>query len=570
MVRPSKQLHPWREPATPRPAATVLLLRDGPTGLEVLMTRRSMHASFAPGAYVFPGGTLDPADRVVAASPLAVARDDQDPEQRAYAWAALREAFEELGILLADTGARASAGASPHWPSGRDVEAMQRTPESDLAEQLAARGWSARLDRLHWWSHWITDRDLPKRFDARFFVAAMPEGQVPIADEGEQFEPVWVHPADGLERHARGEFNIIFPTIRTLRQLTAFGGVAQVLERAREQDATGRRFFSCPRQGRMNGEIERFSEHEMPYGELQLVAPDGREAPELDWQHLRPVRLLRHVQRLTAPNPGLMTGPGTNTWIVGEPGAYAVIDPGPDLPEHVARIAQAVGEDLRWILCTHSHPDHSPAAARLHALTGAPVAGMASGPHAREHSSFVPQRALADGEAIVVGDSTLRAIHTPGHAANHLCFLLEEDGLLFSGDHIMNGSTVVIDPPDGDMHAYLASLRRLAALEFDYVLPAHGWVLAPAKAEIERLIAHRLAREAKVRRALHASGPAGGTLESLVPLAYDDVPERLHPVARRSLLAHLGKLVADGEATEAPAGCWRLAAGATTAGGGAG
>ena len=176
-----------------------------------------------------------------------------------------------------------------------------------------------------------------------------------------------------------------------------------------------------------------------------------------------------------------------------------------------------------------------------------PILGLSSAPTARAHSEFVPDRELADGERLQVGDSTLRVVHTPGHAANHLCLVLEEDRLLFSGDHVLNGSTTVVDPPDGNMVAYLDSLRRLAAEPVDFILPAHGYVLGPAVPAMERLIAHRLKREVKVAAVLQRA--ASGTLDTLVPLAYDEVSPALHPVARRSLLAHLEKLEADGRAT---------------------
>jgi glyoxylase-like metal-dependent hydrolase (beta-lactamase superfamily II) len=244
----------------------------------------------------------------------------------------------------------------------------------------------------------------------------------------------------------------------------------------------------------------------------------------------------------------MMTGPGTNTYIVGEDGAWIVVDPGPALPSHVERIAALVRDGLQAIVCTHSHPDHSPGAPLLRDLVGRPVPilGLPSGPDARAHSSFVPDRELAHGERLRVGDSTLRVVHTPGHAANHLCLVLEEDRLLFSGDHVLNGSTTVVDPPDGNMGAYLDSLERLAREPVDFILPAHGHVLAPAVAAMRRLIAHRMAREAKIAGVLARSG--GGTLDELVPSAYDDVKPALFPVARRSLLAHLEKLEADGRA----------------------
>jgi len=534
MPRDDKQIHAWREPAPSRPAATILLLRDGEAGLEVLMTRRSDTASFAPGAYVFPGGTLDDSDGSARAKALSRARPTQDDEQRAFSVAAIREAFEELGVLLAYRPDGATA-------SQADVTGLDRSQSADLLAQLESGGYRMAVDRVWWLCRWITDRDLPKRFDVHFFVAPMPPGQHPSADEGEQFEPVWISPSHALERHERGDFYMIFPTVRTLRRLATMPDVDAVLAACAGDRPL---WTSCPRGGRLRGDVERFSEHEAPYGELELVVPDGRILHALDWQHEQPVGLLRNVERLTAPNPGYMTGPGTNTYLVGEPGHWAVIDPGPDDEQHVRRIAERVGDGLKYILCTHAHPDHAPGAAILKRLTGAPILGAPSGPHFRSEWQFTPDRTLADGERLVLGGSTLRVVHTPGHASNHLCFLLEEDALLLSGDHINNGSTVVIDPPDGNMSDYLRALHRLLDERIDFILPAHGWVLGPAHQAIRHLIAHRMAREAKVLGAVRRAGSA--PLGQLLPIVYDDVRPQLHAVATRSLLAHLEKLRDDG------------------------
>lgn len=281
------------------------------------------------------------------------------------------------------------------------------------------------------------------------------------------------------------------------------------------------------------------------------------------WQHETAVPLLPHVRRLTAPNPGLMTGPGTNSYLVGEAATgWLVIDPGPDEPAHVERLWDAAGGDIRLIVCTHSHADHAPAARPLQALCARrgghtpPLLGLPSAPTANQASHFVPDRPLADGERLLLqtGDGavrhTLQVIHTPGHAANHLCLLLpgdgNGDGLLFSGDHILNGSTTVINPPDGNMTAYLEALDALdaacTALGLSYILPAHGHVMNDAQAVIARLKAHRLAREAKVRVAMQAR--PHGTLDDWVELAYDDVPQSIWPLAKRSLLAHVERLQA--------------------------
>ena len=264
-----------------------------------------------------------------------------------------------------------------------------------------------------------------------------------------------------------------------------------------------------------------------------------------------PGKLDRYVTRLVAANAGVMTGPGTNTYLVGER-ELAVIDPGPEDAAHVRAILDAGAGRIRWILCSHTHLDHASSAATLKKATGAKIAAMAKAqtgtpPPAGEHDvKLVLDQLLADGDAVALDGFSLRAIHTPGHASNHLCFLLPETGMLFTGDHVMQGSTVVIGPPDGNMRAYLQSLRRLLELEIAVLAPGHGYLIHDPHAEAERLIEHRLRRESKVRQALLA---AGGTapLASLLPRVYNDVPQTLHPIAAKSLQAHLDKLVADGE-----------------------
>ncbi|RAR85823.1 glyoxylase-like metal-dependent hydrolase (beta-lactamase superfamily II) [Paracidovorax anthurii] len=549
MPRPSQQLHPHREPAAPRAAATVLLLRDAPggAGVEVLMTRRSPHASFAPDAYVFPGGAIDASDADAATHARADRRAGQDAGQVTQAVAALRESFEELGVLLARR-------ADGRFANAADIAALDR--HAPFAAQCAARGLRLAADAVFPLAHWTADRDLPKRFDVPFLVARMPQGQEPVADEAEQFEPVWVRPCDALERHAAGRFLMIFPTIRTLERLAAFASADAVLAAV----AHGRPLWtSCPRAGLLAGRESRHMEHEAPFGELALVCPDGQIVHPLDWQSERPVPLLRNVQRLTAPNPGAMTGPGTNSYLVGDPATgHIAIDPGPADEAHLERLWHAAGGDIRAIVCTHSHPDHSPGAAPLADRVAAsgrprpPVLGLPSAPTARAASRFTPDRALSNGELLTLSGRrhegeithTLEVIHTPGHAANHLCLLLREDGLLFSGDHILNGSTTVIDPPDGHMDDYLDSLDRLDALcaahGADFILPAHGYAMEDARGAIARLKAHRLAREAKVLAALQAL--PGGSPEDWVRHAYADVPERMWPVAQRSLLAHVERI----------------------------
>ena len=267
------------------------------------------------------------------------------------------------------------------------------------------------------------------------------------------------------------------------------------------------------------------------------------------------VQLGPRVRRITAPNPGMMTGPGTNAYLVGK-GDLALIDPGPESAPHLAALLEGVGKRLKWILCTHTHQDHSPGARALKAATGAQVLGYGEVPRdGRQDEAFAPDRALRDGDALDCGEFRLRAVHTPGHASNHLCYLLEGERWLFTGDHVMQGSTVVISPPDGDMIAYLGSLERLLALDLAALAPGHGQLIEKPHDEVRKLIAHRLKRERKVIDAFGARNPA--TLDDLLPLVYDDVPPRVHPVARRSLHAHLLKLRREGKAIE-EGGRWAL------------
>ncbi len=264
-------------------------------------------------------------------------------------------------------------------------------------------------------------------------------------------------------------------------------------------------------------------------------------------QHEIAVRLTRRVWRVTASNAGAMTGPGTNSYVVAAGNDCAVIDPGPADDRHLQALLDAAPGVIRYILVTHTHRDHSPGAAALKSATGAFLLGRTT-PHRHwQDPTFVPDRELHhDDRLTVAGGATLRVIHTPGHASNHVCFLLEEEQILFTGDHIIQGSTVVIDPPDGDMAVYLASLEFLLSKPPACLAPGHGTLMPNPEAAIQGLIRHRLRREAKVLATLPRQQPED--LSTLVGRVYDDVDPRLHPLAQRSLLAHLLKLAAEGRA----------------------
>jgi glyoxylase-like metal-dependent hydrolase (beta-lactamase superfamily II)/8-oxo-dGTP pyrophosphatase MutT (NUDIX family) len=511
-----------------RPAATLALIRDSRDGPQVLMLQRTQKAAFLGGAYVFPGGALDTADT----DPRLVARVSGLPAEDppiAYWVAAIRECFEESGILLLceRNGQLISASRAAALAHDRTVPFSELLEREDLylpAGELAYVG------------HWVTAPNRSRRFDARFFVALAPEGQQGSHDQAETVHDVWISPREALERGARGEMELVYATQHTLDLLKPFATAAEAMQHARSlKEVVENR--ACIALGREGEKI--FRRADPPYFEIHWSDPEETGRTPYELVAGEPKKLDRWVTRLIAPNPGMMTGPGTNTYLVGEKD-LAVIDPGPDIASHIEKILAFRG--IKWVLCTHTHMDHSPAALAIKEATGAQLLGRAA-PEGQD-ATFKPDVVLEHGQRVQIGNISIRTIHTPGHASNHLCYLLQQTKMLFTGDHVMQGSTVVINPPDGDMRAYLASLQKLLDEDVAILAPGHGYLIGEPKKEIRRLIAHRMAREEKVVAALVKIGPA--TLDELLPLVYDDVPARIHKWAARSLSAHLDKLKAEG------------------------
>jgi glyoxylase-like metal-dependent hydrolase (beta-lactamase superfamily II)/8-oxo-dGTP pyrophosphatase MutT (NUDIX family) len=503
-------------PLQARPAATLILLRDGAQGIEVLMMQRAKESAFLGGAYVFPGGSLDQTDE-----------GGDDPLMR-FRFAAVRECFEESGILLVHD----QKGQIP----AQKAEALSAYREKSFVELLKNERLQVPYDALAHYGHWITAPGAARRFDTHFFLAVSPEGQEGSHDENEAVHQIWIRPAEALERGARGEIELVFATRTTLGDLKQFATAAEAFAavRARPAPDTNRACWATGRDGR-----KLFRRADAAYHEIHWSDPEETGETSYDLAPGEPKRLDRFVTRLIAPNPGMMTGPGTNTYLVGEK-EIAVIDPGPLLDPHLEKILSF--GDIKWILCTHTHLDHSPAAAALRAATGAQVLGMPA-PEGQD-ATFKPDFVLENGQRLDLGGLSLRAVHTPGHASNHLCYLIEQTRMLFTGDHVMQGSTVVINPPDGDMRAYLASLERLLGEDLAILAPGHGYLIGDPHKELRRLVAHRLSRERKVVLSLEKMDLA--SVEELLPLVYDDVPPRVHRWAARSLTAHLDKLVAEG------------------------
>jgi glyoxylase-like metal-dependent hydrolase (beta-lactamase superfamily II) len=259
------------------------------------------------------------------------------------------------------------------------------------------------------------------------------------------------------------------------------------------------------------------------------------------------------VRRIVAPNAGFMTGPGTNTYLVGID-EVAVIDPGPDDQRHVdAIVGASMRERVRWVLLTHTHPDHSPATAKLVAATGAEVLAFS-----KREPDLKVDRAIGDGAVVEGTEFRLEALHTPGHAPNHLCFYLDEERVLFTGDTVLDGMYSVVNPQrGGDMTKYVASLERIRKLRLSKIAPGHGDVIEDPKVRIDDYIKHRADREKQILKVLKA-GPA--KIKDIVATLYTDTPESLLPVAALQVQAHLVKLRAAGKVEGSGArSAWKVA-----------
>jgi glyoxylase-like metal-dependent hydrolase (beta-lactamase superfamily II)/8-oxo-dGTP pyrophosphatase MutT (NUDIX family) len=540
-----------------RKAASVIPLRDTMHGLEVLMLRRAERdGDMRSGACVFPGGVVDARD--AQAYGLCDGLDDAQASAQlgldagglSYWIAAVRECFEEVGL-----GFVSHAGATPAAaiPAGDACASAWRerlqSGEAGAAQWAQALGWRLSVGELTYYSHWLTPPGHPKRFDTRFFIARAPQDQQAQADMGEAVELMWLQPSQALQPE-RG-LKLLPVTRVTLAQLARYTSVDDALSGVRRQ---GPLPLVMPRAAQGAKGLRILLPEEPAYAEVAKLDPTGHQRASAAIVPGRAVELSARVRRLTAPNPGMMTGPGTNSYLVRDPWAadadpaglqWTLIDPGPDDATHrQAVLAAAQPGRIARILVTHTHKDHSPGARALAAATGAQCWGLLATHPQGQDLSFLPSHQPGDGERLSLGPGThLRALHTPGHASNHVCWLLEEEGLLFTGDHVMQGSTVVINPPDGDMAEYLSALRRLQALPLQWLAPGHGFLVAHPARAIQALIEHRLKRQAKVVAAVQRRP---GTLPELVELAYDDVPVGLHALAQRSLLAHLLKLQSEG------------------------
>ena len=368
-----------------RPAATLALLRDASGGPQVLMLQRSPSSAFLGGAYVFPGGSLETADT----DPRLVRRLKNLPGENPpipYWIAAIRECYEEAGILLA-------CDANGELIAPERAARLAADRNRPFIELLEAEDLYLPAGELGYIGHWVTAPGRARRFDTRFFVAAAPSGQEGLHDAAETVHTLWLSPREALERAARGEIELVYATKHTLGELKPFATAADAMRHVRAlTDIEENR--ACIAQGKEGEKI--FRRTDPPYYEIHWSDPEETGTTTYDLIAGEPKRLDRWVTRLIAPNPGMMTGPGTNSYLVGE-GARAVIDPGPDIASHIDKLAAF--DNVKWILCTHTHMDHSPAAAALKAATGAQLLGRPAPPG--QDATFTPDFVLENGQRIV-------------------------------------------------------------------------------------------------------------------------------------------------------------------------
>ncbi|MBI5069256.1 MAG: MBL fold metallo-hydrolase [Deltaproteobacteria bacterium] len=489
---------PPRPVVAPRAASSVVLWRQGPAGRELFWVRRGAPLRFAAGFHAFPGGKVDGEDAHVPVR-------GETGERAAAVAAAARELFEETGVLIVD-------GAEQLSREARD-EARRALLAGDLLFRDFLSGHALEIDAADFIpaGRWVTPAISPVRFDARTFLVRFPQGERAEVWPGELSGGEWIATGTALARWHSGEVLLHPPQLWPI----------QCLDRAAPPACLDA--MRAP-----------------PYTE-------GGVPRRVEFQEgvfLQPLR-----------TPTLPPATHTNCLVLGVEGGLAVVDPGSPYPEEQALLEglldelAAEGRPPRQVWLTHAHPDHVGGVARLRERYGvslrahADAAGMLPAALARD---VLP---VADGELL---GGRWRALHTPGHARGHLAFRDERSGAVAAGDLLSTLSTIVIDPPEGDMAVYLASLARVRALEPRTLYPAHGQPAPDGVRALDDYLAHRRLREAKVAAAL----VPGGTLTEVTARAYDDTPPAVYPIAERSCLASLLKLRAEGRATE-QGGRWR-------------
>jgi glyoxylase-like metal-dependent hydrolase (beta-lactamase superfamily II)/8-oxo-dGTP pyrophosphatase MutT (NUDIX family) len=521
-----------------------MLLRDTDAGPEVFLQRRVKAMEFAPSVSVFPGGGVDERDMRVdparwqgpAPSWWAERFGCAEGLAAALVCAAVRETFEECGVLLAGGPGGTALEASAEQLAAARSELVDS--RGALPDVLAEHDWVLRADLLRPWSNWITPEIEKKRYDTRFFLAELPEGQ--RADDGttEVTEAGWYRPTHALDEWKADRIELLPPTWVTLEQLAELTDVAAGL-----RVGDGRTVDPVMPKVRRDGErIMLTLPGEFGYEEAPVQLRPRPTKPPATARGLLPERTEHPVYEtaravtptatvLLADNPSHMTLEGTNTWLLRGPGSdgIVVVDPGPDDERHLRRIAEQGPVEL--ILLTHHHPDHVAGAALLAERVGAPVRAF--------EPSLVSGggRPLVDREVVDAAGLRLRVLHTPGHTADSVCFVLED--AVLTGDTVLGRGTTVIADPDGRLGDYLDSLARLIELPGGLVtLPGHGPEVADTSTVAKEYLAHREERLDQVRSALRTLGE-DATARQVVELVYADVDQVLWPAAEWSVRAQL-------------------------------
>ena len=470
------------------------MVRQGPSGVpELLFVRRPDSMRFLGGFHAFIGGALDPGDSSDESISAANLAPDAAAERLGDAagglsaigffLCAVRELFEEVGVLLTSDETEVD---TREFEEARRQLLQDRVSIGEVATRL---GVTLGTDKLKFHSRWVAPRALPIRFDVRVFLTLDSGNLDPDPREVDRVQ--WMSAPTALALAEAGEILMAPPTVATVSALMPYQTVDELLK--------GERVITAPK--------------------IEVHSPI--------------------VRRIVAPNASIMTGPGTNSWIVGTK-EVIVIDPGSMEPEHVESLANA-GE-VRTVLLTHHHPDHISGALELAEMTGAELASSS----VFFSRSAMAGRGLEEGDLITVPGATLEVIETPGHASGHISLFLREEQALFTGDLILGEGTPVISPPDGDLIQYMESLEKVIALDPARLYPGHFDPRDDAREWMAWYKAHRLERESEILIALEKRT----TIPEIVAVVYEGYPEALHPMAERTVLAHLLKLVKEGRAEQ--------------------